>query len=130
MEDQTPFGKDVWLVYTRGWLCGWTPHGMCVSPYHKRDVHDFFVIPFRYFLSGVYCDQTPKLDWGFGLNSVILARFSRSADGAYWPATVNGYWANGYGQVTSVQGKTFFHRLGTNQIKEYFPPHRIRLKGN
>ena len=131
LEDRDPLGSRPRLRYIRGWLCGWTPHGMCFSPYHYRDINYFYVIPFDYFRPGVWCDQHPNLNArGFGLNVMILAKFSRSADeSAFWLAQVKSYMQNGHGHVISLEAQTFFSKLGLNQIKETFLPNQVWLNG-
>ena len=131
IEDRKPFSKNPDLTWSRGWMCGWTPHGLCFSPDHKEDIHDFYVIPFKNIRRDVYCDQVPNLNVrGFGINSVILAKFRAAVDKKqYWQAVVNRYSKNGRRQVISLVARTVFHSLGVNQIEESFQPNQVWLQG-
>ena len=113
-------------------MCGWTPYGLCFSPDRKKDIHRFYMIPFENIKSYVYCDQTPNLNsgWGFGINSIILAHFSRSAKkDDFWQGLVTKYTQNGYRQVLSLTARTFFKSLGVNQIQQTFYPSQVLLEG-
>ena len=113
-------------------MCGWTPYGLCFSPDRKKDIHRFYMIPFKNIKNYVFCDQTPNLNsgWGFGINSIILAHFSRSAKkDDFWQGLVTKYTQNGYRQVLSLTARTFFGSLGVNQIQQTFYPSQVLLEG-
>lgn len=131
IEDREPLGPEPKIRYRRGWLCGWTPHGMCFSPYYYRDINYFYVIPFEYVLWSVFCDQAANLNSRrFGLNVMVIAKFSRATDkSAFWQAYVRGYMSNAYGHVISLQAQTFFPSWGVNQITETFRPNQVWLRG-
>ena len=133
IEDRNPFGRTPQVYFTRGLLCGWTPHGLCFSPDDRKDIHDFYVIPFENVGRDVYCDQVPNLSsgWGFGVNSVVLAKFRAASDKSeFWQAYVTTYWISGRGRVLRLKARTAFLQFGVNQIEETFLPNQVWLQGN
>lgn len=132
LHDANPFGKTANLSWSRGWMCGWTPHGLCFSPDEKKDIHDFYVIPFPLIKTHVYCEQRPNINsgWGFGLNSIILSQFSRANKGELWQGQVRRYTQNGHGTILKFTAKTFFASFGVNQVEQTFYPGQVYLEGN
>ena len=132
LHDANPFGKTANLSWSRGWMCGWTPHGLCFSPDEKKDIHDFYVIPFPLIKTHVYCEQRPNINsgWGFGLNSIILAQFSRANKGELWQGLVRRYTQNGHGTILKFRAKTFFASFGVNQVEQTFYAGQVYLEGN
>ena len=132
LHDATPFYKTANLSWSRGWMCGWTPHGLCFSPDEKKDIHDFYVISFPLIKTHVYCEQRPNINsgWGFGLNSIILAQFSRANKGELWQGLVRRYTQNGHGTILKFRAKTFFASFGVNQVEQTFYPGQVYLEGN
>lgn len=132
IEDIYPFKEKKELRWVRGWMCGWTPHGLCFSPDWRRDIHDNFMIPFKNLKLDVYCDE-PADPGAFGINSVVLARFSKKKL-HLWEANVRSYWADWDEKRSkslpySISVTTDYFDLGKKQLKESFPPHKLRLKG-
>ena len=132
LHDANPLGKTANLSWSRGWMCGWTPHGLCFSPDENKDIHNFYMIPFPLIKTHVYCEQRPNINsgWGFGLNSIILAQFSRANKGELWQGLVRRYTQNGHGTILKFRAKTFFASFGVNQVEQTFYPGQVYLEGN
>ena len=132
LHDANPLGKTANLSWSRGWMCGWTPHGLCFSPDENKDIHNFYMIPFPLIKTHVYCEQRPNINsgWGFGLNSIILAQFSRANKGELWQGLVRRYTQNGHGTILKFRAKTFFASFGVNQVEQTFYAGQVYLEGN
>ncbi|PFX29470.1 Polynucleotide 5'-hydroxyl-kinase NOL9 [Stylophora pistillata] len=131
LEDIHPFEKKKELRWVPGFMCGWTPYGLCFSPEWKRNIHYYFIIPFKNLYIDVYVDQ-PADPAVFGINSVVLTRFKQKP-GYLWEGLVTTYW-NGWDSKrkrtvpTSIQVRTDYHDL-KEQLTEWFSPSQLRLKG-
>ena len=132
LHDANPLGKTANLSWSRGWMCGWTPHGLCFSPDENKDIHNFYMIPFPLIKTHVYCEQRPNINsgWGFGLNSIILAQFSRANKDELWQGLVRRYTQNGHGTILKFRAKTFFASFGVNQVEQTFYAGQVYLEGN
>ena len=131
LEEIYPLKKKLEQRWVRGWDCGWTPYGLCFSPYWRQDIHDNFIIPFKDLKFSVYVDEIviPR----FGLGSVVLTEFSQKKN-YLWEARVYRYragWNSKYGRMLAYQlfVTTDFVDLKV-QLKESFHPNSVRKKGN
>lgn len=131
MEEMFPLQKKLKLRWVRGWDCGWTPYGLCFSPYWRRDIHNNFIIPFEDLKSSVYVDEVAIS--GIGLGSTVLTEFSKKKN-YLWEADVYMYWAGWNSKYRRrmpyrVFVETDFVDLEV-QLKEAFHPSEVRLKSN
>ena len=132
LEEVNPMKKNFDLRWVRGWDCGWTPHGLCFSPYWRADIHDNFIIPFKDLTFSVYVDE-PADASAFGINSAVLASFSKKKN-TLWEGRVYSYfegynWAKRRRLKYKIFVRTEYQDLGNNQLQEAFHPNEVKLKG-
>lgn len=131
-EEIYPMKKKLELRWVRGWDCGWTPYGLCFSPYWRGDIHDNFIIPFKDLRFSLYVDEIAD-PIEFGHRSPVLVTFSKKKD-TLWEARIYKHtlylnWLTCRVTVTKIHVRTEFVDLET-QLEEAFHPNQARLKGN
>lgn len=132
LEEVHPMKKSDEMRWVRGWDCGWTPYGLCFSSDWREDIHDNYIVPFKYLTFSVYVDQPADSDF-FGFSSAVLARFSKKRD-SFWEGRVYSYssgwsWSKRKFVTYRIVVRTEFVDL-KHQLEEAFHPSQVRLKGN
>jgi len=132
LEEVHPLQKNDDMRWVPGRDCGWTRFGLCFSADWRGDIHDNYIVPFKFLVYSLYVDQPADSD-AFGLKSAVLVRFSKKRD-AYWEARVLGYsmgWDYKKRKIVTYRIIVRTEFIGLKeQLQESFSPNQARLKGN